>query len=210
MMVTRKPPIIPERIQDPRSLPFSMPGWCGDLPHLTKEGCSYFVTFCEIHAVPLHAQSRRSRERERDPDSIALRAEPGLYSGLCFLRRPAIANIIQDALLHFQAQRYDLHSWCVMPNHVHAVVTPYHDHHLSQILHSWKSFTSQRINKVLRRSGVFWESESFDHLIRNTESYERFVRYTELNPVKAGLCAEPADWPFSSARWRVAGSRCQE
>ncbi len=114
-MATRKHPTTPERLQNPRSLPFSVPRWRGDLPHLTKEDCSYFVTFCEIHAVPSHVlRSRVSRERK--PESIALAAEPDLYSGLCFLRRPEIADIVQNALLHFQTQRYDLHAWIVMPN----------------------------------------------------------------------------------------------
>lgn len=89
-----------------------------------------------------------------------------------------------------------------MPNHVHAVVTPYADHSLLDILHSWKSFTAHKINRRLGRSGRVWQQETFDHLIRSPESFEKFVRYTELNPVEAGMVARPEDWPFSSARYR--------
>jgi hypothetical protein len=46
--------------------------------------------------------------------------------------------------------------------------------------------------------GSLWERESFDHLIRRPEHVEHFIAYTENNPVVAGLCAKPADWPFSS------------
>ncbi len=203
-MRMRMHPIAPERLQDPRALPFSVPSWRGDLPHLAKEGCSYFVTFCEMGAVPFHAQrSRLARDHDGKSKSIARGSEPDLFAGLRLLSQPGISDLVQEALLHFQAQRYDLHAWVVMPNHVHAVVTPYHGHPLSKTLHSWKSFTSLKINKALGRSGVFWESESFDHLIRTVDRFERFVRYTEANPVKAGLCAKPSDWPFSSAWWKA-------
>ncbi len=197
-------PIAPKRLSNPRTIPFVVPRSRGDLPHLAKEGCSYFVTFCEMAAVPFHAQrSRLSRDHDGKPESIAQGSEPDLRSGLCLLSQPRISDLVQEALLYFQAQRYDLHAWAVMPNHVHAVVTPYHSHSLSKTQHSWKSFTSLKINKALGRSGVFWQSESFDHLIRSEKAFEKFVKYTEFNPVKAGLCAKPSDWPFSSARFRV-------
>ena len=105
-------------------------------------------------------------------------------------------------MLHFQGERYALSGWCVMPNHVHAVVTPYADYSLSQILHSWKSYSAHQINKTLGRNGKIWEKESFDHLVRNEKAFEAFVVYTEANPVVAGLCDKPEDWYFSSSRIR--------
>ncbi len=85
-----------------------------------------------------------------------------------------------------------------MPNHVHVVVAPWNEHTLPTILHSWKSFTSNSINRLLGRSGAFWERESFDHLIRNLRSFEKFVNYTVDNPVVAGLCASREEWEYSS------------
>jgi REP element-mobilizing transposase RayT len=119
------------------------------------------------------------------------------------LKRPEIAEIVEGALGHFQGNRYDLHAWVVMPNHVHAVLTPFEGHSVSDILHSWKSFTASAINRSLGRSGKLWQHESFDHLVRNHDSLIRFITYTENNPVAAGLCQHPEDWPFSSARFRV-------
>jgi REP element-mobilizing transposase RayT len=85
-----------------------------------------------------------------------------------------------------------------MPNHVHAVVAPWAGHTLSRILHSWKSFTGTSLNRLGGRTGPFWERESFDHLIRDLASFEKFVEYTVQNPVVAGFCASPEQWEFSS------------
>ncbi|MDP2897030.1 MAG: type ISP restriction/modification enzyme [bacterium] len=132
------------------------------------------------------------------PQELVESSDPPLTAGTCILRRPDIARIVQDALLHFEGQRYHLCAWCIMPNHVHVVVQALAGHELQDILHSWKSFTATKINRLLHRQGALWERESFNHLIRRAEHVERFVYYTEHNPVAAGLTAAPKDWPFSS------------
>jgi hypothetical protein len=85
-----------------------------------------------------------------------------------------------------------------MPNHVHVIVQPVLEHQLSDVLHSWKSFTSHRINKLLKRSGILWERESFDHLIRQPDHLEYINTYIENNPVAAGLVASKEAWQYSS------------
>ena len=132
------------------------------------------------------------------PQELVESSDPPLTAGSCILRRPDIARIVQDALLHFEGQRYHLCAWCIMPNHVHVVLQPLAGHELQDILHSWKSFTATKINRLLHRQGALWERESFNHLIRRAEHVERFVYYTEHNPVAAGFTAAPKDWPFSS------------
>jgi putative transposase len=82
--------------------------------------------------------------------------------------------------------------WVVMPNHVHAVVWPMPGQVLSKILHSWKSFTSKPANRLLHRTGEFWQKESFDHWIRDEAECARLVAYVERNPVKSGLCRAPS------------------
>lgn len=183
----------------------------GELPHLYVEGGIYFVTFRLLDAVRLNApqpvvqasslpQPQAARmDAPQEPDDIAESSEPPLRAGSCALGRPEAARIVASALRHFDAQRYTLHAWCVMPNHVHVVVAPWAGHTLSDILHSWKSFTANAINRLLVRTGPFWERESFDHLIRNLRSFEKFVSYTVNNPVVAGFCASPEQWDFSSA-----------
>jgi putative DNA methylase len=215
----------PPPFLDPRDLSFVEPDCRGELPHLHKPGVTYFVTWRLADAVvvrssglPLPEHLRGTggviepaegveRRQEGDagqrpaphknPEDIAEQSETDITLGSCILRRPEIASIVREALLHFAGERYHLHAWCVMPNHVHVVVTPLGEHTLSQITHSWKSITAKQINKTLGMSGTVWERESFDHAIRTPEHLARFVRYTRDNPVKAGLCARPEEWPFS-------------
>jgi REP element-mobilizing transposase RayT len=100
----------------------------------------------------------------------------------------------------FDRQRYELRAWVVMPNHAHVVVWPMPGYTLSNILHSWKSFTSHKIGERLPKKVVpFWQSESYEHLIRDDEDLHRCCHYTLVNPVNARLCARIEDWPWSSA-----------
>ncbi|PYI95607.1 MAG: hypothetical protein DME98_15860 [Verrucomicrobia bacterium] len=87
-----------------------------------------------------------------------------------------------------------------MPNHVHVIVWPMPNHLLSDILKSWKQFTSRRAKKILNMGEEpFWQPESYDHWIRNDKEKARIARYIRNNPVAAGLCARPEDWKWSSA-----------
>jgi len=196
----------------------------GYLPHVKREGASYFVTFRladslpqevllklqadlaerlrRFHAQKAATQSRSSNERDAIDRDYYRRLERFLDtgSGECWLRRPEIADIVADALRFFAGQRYRLDAWVVMPNHVHAVLWPMPNHALSDILQSWKRFTAREANKRLARTGEpFWQPESFDHWIRNDEEHARCCRYVVNNPVKAGLCSAPDQWRWSNA-----------
>src|SRR5688572_11341693 len=108
-------------------------------------------------------------------------SEARLCAGSCVLARPEVAALVQEALLHFEGVRYALRSWSIMPNHVHVIFTTGARFALSDILHSWKSFTSNEINRLLGLRGALWERESFNHLIRSDWDLGRFVRYVEQN-----------------------------
>jgi len=120
--------------------------------------------------------------------------------GSCFLRDERLAKIVENALLYFAGRRYALHAWCVMPNHVHILFTPIEGVEMSMIVRSWKSFTAHECNKILQRTGRFWQREPFDRYIRNGTHFRRTLTYIENNPVKAGLCGKAEDWQWSSAR----------
>jgi valyl-tRNA synthetase len=108
-------------------------------------------------------------------------------SGSCLLRDPEVATIVGDALRHFDGQRYDLGAWVVMPNHVHALVTPRQGFALGDILHSWKSFTAHAINRKLGQTGAVWQHESYDHIVRDEAALAKIQEYVDLNPEKAGI-----------------------
>ena len=82
-----------------------------------------------------------------------------------------------------------------MPNHVHALVKPLGEHKISDILHSWKSYTANEINKHENLSGKLWMRESYDHIVRNEGSLNCIRHYINQNPVKAGITVSEASSP---------------
>jgi putative DNA methylase len=198
-----KKPAFPPRIVDPRSTPIAPVKYRGALPHIFKDGCTYFVTFCLADVAPLRREERRRLREGRTPEDVAKSLEPAAVSGSCLLEKPELAAVVERALLYFQGERYTLSAWCVMSNHVHAVVTPHSGHPLTEIVQSWKSFSAHQINKIEKRQGAVWQRETFDHLIRDEASFGKFALYTENNPVSAGMVDRAEDWPYSSARFRT-------
>jgi REP element-mobilizing transposase RayT len=108
----------------------------------------------------------------------------------------------QKSLLHFDGERYWLSAWVVMPNHLHMLLMPNAQWSLSEIMKSFKSYTSHEANKILRQHGQFWMEDYFDRYVRDEKHFVSAIAYIENNPVKARLCKKPEDWPFSSAWFR--------
>ncbi|MEW5799952.1 MAG: transposase [Bacteroidota bacterium] len=88
-----------------------------------------------------------------------------------------------------------------MPNHVHLLCK--HSYKFSgariiDIMESIKKYSARRANALLKRTRKqFWQSESYDHLIRNEPELENTIRYILYNPVKAGLCKDWFDWKWT-------------
>ena len=114
-----------------------------------------------------------------------------------------MAMMIQNVLLGFDSETYQLSAWVVMPNHIHMLATRLENYTLADIMQSLKSITSHKANRTLKRHGQFWMPDYFDRYIRNAEHFANTTRYIEDNPVKARLCDRPEDWPFSSAWFRA-------
>ncbi len=192
----------------------------GVLPHLKREGGTYFVTFRQAGTLPKEVLLRFKQERDlilqqamaakrpltwHQQEELfrwySSRMDNYLDAGLgeCYLHTPELADLVAGAILYFECKRYELRAWVVMPNHAHVVLWPMPGFTLSDILHSWKSYTSHEINKRLPTKVVpFWQSESYEHLIRDEEDLRRCRHYTLVNPVNAGLCSRPEDWKWSS------------
>jgi len=177
-------------------------GWYsrGYLPHFDGPELTQFLTFRLVDSMP---QELLEGWRTESSSDIQFRKTIERYLdagyGLCWLRRADIAAIICNSLKFHHAKKYDLDSWVIMPNHVHVLLTPLPGFHLDEIEHSIKSYTANESNKILNRKGQFWAVECFDRYIRDWRHFRAVVRYIENNPVKAKLCVQPEDWPFSSA-----------
>jgi REP element-mobilizing transposase RayT len=195
-------------------------GWYsrGYLPHLDLPGLYQSINFRLHDSVPDHViQTWKEELRWRSDlpqDALAvasLRQRIVAYEdaghGACWLRDERIATLVENALLHFDGERYRLIAWCIMPNHVHVLIETVPGHSLDRVLHSWKSFTAQKANELLGRSGPFWAREYYDRYIRNDQHFARTVAYIEQNPVKAGFVTSAEAWKFGSAARRIAESQ---
>jgi REP element-mobilizing transposase RayT len=178
------------------------------LPHWTKQGSTYSVTFRLYDSLPQKILAAWRFEREdvikiaqKMKRPLSMHEERRLHElhservekyldaghGACWMKKDRVAQIVAQTLLHFDSQRYDLSAWCVMPNHVHVVVRPHAGQELPGIVHSWKSFSAKAANKVLKRKGRFWQVEYYDHLIRDEADFQHCVDYVLRNPQQAGL-----------------------
>jgi len=185
----------------------------GYIPHFDQRGLTQTVTFRLFDSMPQAVLEEWREELRLLPEKeydLERRKRIDAYldqgHGSCYLKDDGLAELVQNAMLHFDGDRYVLHAWVVMPNHVHTLFTAQQGWELSQIAHSWKSFTGNECNRLLERKGEFWQREPFDRYIRNQKHYDSAIRYIENNPVNAGLCRRPEDWRWSSAweRWHPA------
>ncbi len=120
--------------QDARA-PGAPRGWYsrGYLPHYDGSGLTQFITFRLADSVPRTVITGWKAELDWEegldttsPQAIALRRRIAEYEdaghGACHLRDPRIAELVQNALFHFDGTRYRLLAWCLMPNHVHVLI----------------------------------------------------------------------------------------
>ncbi|MBI5092590.1 MAG: transposase [Candidatus Hydrogenedentes bacterium] len=172
----------------------------GNLPHWRQTGTTYFVTFRLGDSIPRAKLEQWEREREEwlaahsEPHDARLREEFYVLFierfqkwldagyGSCVLSKPHVGSIVEEALRFSDGERYALGEHIVMPNHVHALVTPLPGYDLSTILQTWKSYSSHQINHALGRRGGNWQKESFDHIVRNGRQLKRIVEYIRNNP----------------------------
>ncbi len=178
-------------------------GWHsrGYVPHLDHPGLIQSITFRLADALPTSV-IERLRQSEPDDRRVLERLEDYLNAGHgeCLLRDPTHAQVVENALLHFDGQRYRLLAWVVMPNHVHVLIETQTGHAVADAVQSWKSFTAKAINQALGRHGVLWQREYFDRYIRDERHLRAVMEYIDHNPVKAGLVKTTDDWRFGSAR----------
>jgi REP element-mobilizing transposase RayT len=196
----------------------------GNLPHWQQDRRTYFITWRTGDSIPVVVLKEWHRNRDiwlrshgvRLPQLRTLSPEVqheyherftlpwhehlDLGHGRCWLRDDAVRRLVEQTLLHFDRARYDLGDFVLMPNHVHLLVTPFAEIDLEQLCSSWKRYSSGEINKLLRRRGEFWQTESYDHIVRSGEALNAIQNYIANNPVKAKLRAgeytlyQPLSW----------------
>lgn len=204
----------------------------GFLPHWRQEGCTYFVTFRLDDSIPRSILDQWSYDRRcwlaaRGIDTrrhgwhqeVAKLSRNDLRSyerhfagklhecldrgfGQSVLKRRSCGEIVAEALGYFHGHRANTGDYVVMPNHVHLLLTPYRGCSLEHFLHSIKSYTANRINRVLARRGIVWMKESYDHIVRNADELVRIQQYIRVNPAKAQLAT--GDYILSLAEYQIS------
>lgn len=192
------------------------------LPHWEKEGAIYSVTYRLADSVPKSVIQRWQSERWQIIKNAKKQNRPltsderiALYRireekiqmyldrgrGSCWLAKDNIAPIIANCFVHDEGKKYAMFAWCVMPNHIHAVLQPLGTNSLPSIICGWKTYSSRESNILLDRNGTFWHAEYYDHVIRNDRELQHCISYTWNNPDVAGL----KDWGW---RWKC-GDVCR-
>ena len=182
------------------------------LPHWRQWGATYFVTsrladsvpasvalewrqrrdeWLRAHGLRTAAELDRLPERERQAyhREFTARFHTLLDAGYgeCVLAQARCAELLVARLLAGHGKAYELDGWCIMPNHLHALVRPAERVTLGEIVRHWKGGSAHDINGALGRRGRVWQTEPFDHIVRSSEQLEHFRRYIAANPEKAYL-----------------------
>ena len=136
------------------------------LPHYQKAARALSITFCKGSRTPFASEAR---------------------------------DAILQHRLHDNGKRYDLHAAVVMPDHLHLLLTPLRDetgwpYSLPTILKLLKGTSARTVNKLSGSHGPVWQEESFDHVLRSQESFEKKLEYLRLNPIRRGLVNRPEDY----------------
>jgi REP element-mobilizing transposase RayT len=151
------------------------------LPHLQRDFKRHFVTFCTFQRWVLPEQAR----------SIVLRC-----------------------CLHDNDTKHFLHAAVIMPDHVHLVFTPLVNaaknkiYSLTEIMGAIKGASAQLINRELGRTGRVWQTESFDRVLRSSESLDAKIAYIVENPMRKGLVERCTDYPWIWV-WRESAAHAK-
>ena len=170
------------------------------LPHWRQDGKTQFITFRLADSLPqaklhelsqtkdewlkAHPQPWDEKTKNEYNQFISERIDKWLDAGYgsCALKAPDIRRIVTDAFLHFNNERYVLLALVVMPNHVHALLTPTEGHDVVATIGRIKGFAASRINKMINADGEFWQRDCFDRIIRNEMDFEAKLDYIINNP----------------------------
>ena len=105
-----------------------------------------------------------------------------------FIRNATPSALIRAVRHYHEINRWYAHLFLVMPDHVHGLFCMPAYYELKKSVGAWKSFTA-------KNSAIRWQRDFFEHRLRDGESYDAKAQYIRMNPVRAGLCESPEDWP---------------
>ncbi|MCB1021117.1 MAG: transposase [Bryobacterales bacterium] len=169
------------------------------LPHEQPDGQALFLTW-HLHGSLPRALYPPAGKLNSGPAFVWMdRFLDTTREGPQYLRNPVVAQIVVDAIRYVESplEMYTVDSFVVMSNHVHLLVEPHAPP--SRFMKALKNYSAREANRVLRRSGSFWQPESYDRWVRDEKELSRIRSYIHENPVKAGLAIRADEYRWSSA-----------
>ena len=170
------------------------------LPHWNQVGCVQFVTFRLADSLPqsklLEYKEMKIRwecenpkpwdeqTQQRYNDTFTPTVDKWIDAGYgsCMLKDSKVRDSLSNVMMHFDGERYTVHAYVIMPNHVHALLTPMPGNTIQKIVGSWKQYATNEFKKYMDIKGSVWEHECFDHLIRNADYFSKTLLYIMNNP----------------------------
>ena len=126
----------------------------GYLPHFDSNQAVQFITYRLADSLP--SSFMRQLKFKLDSRQISeveyyrgIEKHLDLGKGVSHMRRGDVANMVEENLLRFDGEKYQLLHWVIMYNHVHLLLRAINGHSLSAIMHSMKSFTANRAKRSL-------------------------------------------------------------
>jgi REP element-mobilizing transposase RayT len=139
-----------------------------NLPHLELPGSVYFITFNIAKGFTLSDSAK---------------------------------DIVLSTFRFHDGKKYVLRAYVIMDTHVHCILQPMEEspgvfNSLAQIMHSIKSYSANRIQRVLNVNGKIWQDENYDRIIRDEEEYLEKMNYIANNPLKAMIVEKPEEYKW--------------
>ena len=142
-----------------------------------------------------------NRKNIRLPTAI-YQGRKSYFLTLCFSGRrrfgtnPRLATwLIANLRKHSAVCAFFVHAYCIMPDHMHVMVTAAGERsNLVKFVQSYKQATAVEFTRRAHRR--LWQFKYYDRILRASDSRDRVTWYIWMNPVRAGLCAVPTEFPY--------------
>ena len=178
-----------------------------NLPHYYLPNSTYFITFRVKDSIPLkkllqlkikYDKLRTTQKSKSDINNNYFYEYDSLLNDFKtsnYLDNQNLSDIVKMGLHKYDGKEYKLFCYSIMPNHVHLLFHLLENaRSISKVMQAIKRVSAYKINVVLKRKGSFWQSESYDHILRDEDDLLNLITYTLLNPVKAGIIKNWKDY----------------
>jgi putative transposase len=124
---------------------------------------------------------------------------------VCFYYETDYSVYLDKLKEYSQKYKVAVHSYVLMTNHVHLLMTPTDKKGVSLLMQSLGRYYVRYVNDTYNRSGTLWEGRYKSTLVDSDNYFLIVSRYIELNPVRASMVKHPSEYPWSSFRKNALG-----